>query len=317
MIPNYDGIPRAEDAEHYLETALRRGDTRARSVKGIRDRLLLVKAREKDRLRMLRDSLKKNLMNLHDSFPSFDQMSEFSLRVFKLDMDPGRAKQALGGVHSAVHNIEKLTQDHLERIHRADREDYVIKASKACLGRVSSIVKQAKKHFRVLNEARLVFRSMPAVDEELFTVAIAGFPNVGKSTLLKKITGAKPEIKSYAFTTKGLNAGFFEYHYNKIQCIDTPGTLNRKSMNDIEKKADIAIRYLADTIVYVFDPTEASYPLQKQKELYEVLKKMDKDVFVYVSKTDIATKKQIESVEGYNSAEELKKILGKAFRKWV
>jgi nucleolar GTP-binding protein len=83
-------------------------------------------------------------------------------------------------------------------------------------------------------------------------VAIAGFPNVGKSTLLNRLTGATAETNAYAFTTKSLNMGAIEYRHNTIQFIDTPGTLARpEKMNDIERQAYLAMKYAAHLIIYV------------------------------------------------------------------
>ena len=77
---------------------------------------------------------------------------------------------------------------------------------------------------------------MPTVDFDAFTVVIAGFPNVGKSTVLRRLTGAKPKVAEYPFTTKGIQIGYLETKWNKIQVIDTPGLLDRPidQMNNIE-----------------------------------------------------------------------------------
>jgi len=307
----FDRIPRAETPHHYLEVALTRGRTAASRVKRISDRVILTKTKERDRMRAVQESLVRSLMKVHDGYPSFDAMSEFTVRLFSLDMEPGRAKQALGGVHTATEKIKTVTREQMASLARANDIPALKKVRDAFLGRIQSILKQTEKHLLVMNEARAIFRGLPEVDDALFTVAIAGFPNVGKSTLLRKLTKAKPAVEAYAFTTKGLNLGYFTYKYNRIQCIDTPGALDRVRMNTIEKKADITLRYLANCIVYVFDPTE-NYPLAKQQALYEKLVALDVPMLVYVSKTDLVT----TTLEGYTDPEELKKAIIDEFLAW-
>lgn len=321
MQVEFDRILWAESADECLDIALRRGREAASRVKGITDWTAKQKAKSKDRLRAIQDVLAARLANVHDCYPDFDSLSEFVQQIFSMDMDIGKVKQALGGVQHAIRTMKGICKEYIQKINHAKTPEDVKRLERECIGRIASLVKQTDTHLGVLNEARLVFRKMPVVDDSLFTVAIAGFPNVGKSTLLRMLTAAEPEIQPYAFTTKGLNVGYFEYMFNRIQCIDTPGTLNRKTMNQIERKADIALRYLASVIVYVFDPTEASAPLTEQEALYEHLKSLDKDILIYVSKADIASPNQIAMIgkrhEHYASAQDLKEMLAKKFRQWT
>jgi nucleolar GTP-binding protein len=57
-------------------------------------------------------------------------------------------------------------------------------------------------------------------------------------------------------------------------------------MNDIERQAYLAVRHLADAVVYVFDLTE-SYPMRLQKKLYGRVESLGKPVVVYASKADL------------------------------
>ncbi|MFH1510638.1 MAG: GTPase, partial [Candidatus Woesearchaeota archaeon] len=123
--------------------------------------------------------------------------------------------------------------------------------------------------------------------DSLFTVAITGFPNVGKTTLLSRLTGSTPEIQNYSFTTKNINIGYIKTQECLIQVMDTPGSLNRGRMNPMEKQADLVLKHLASIIVYVFDPTEP-YSMQDQIKLYESVNSMGKPVICYASKTDIS-----------------------------
>lgn len=56
-------------------------------------------------------------------------------------------------------------------------------------------------------------------------VGIIGFPNVGKSTLLSKITSARPKIANYHFTTLSPNLGVVRYYDNSFVVADIPGLI--------------------------------------------------------------------------------------------
>ncbi|NLP29858.1 MAG: GTPase ObgE, partial [Clostridiales bacterium] len=56
-------------------------------------------------------------------------------------------------------------------------------------------------------------------------VGLIGFPNVGKSTLLSVVTGAKPKIDNYPFTTLTPNLGVVKYNDDSFVLADIPGLI--------------------------------------------------------------------------------------------
>jgi nucleolar GTP-binding protein len=142
-------------------------------------------------------------------------------------------------------------------------------------GRISSLVKQVDKELTFLAKARNTMRRFPAVNPDDMTIVVAGAPNVGKSALVARISTAKPRVAVYPFTTQEISVGTFEKKYVRYQVIDTPGLLDRElsERNPMELRAILALRHLADLILFIFDPTETcGYPISQQEHMLETIR---------------------------------------------
>ncbi len=189
-------------------------------------------------------------------------------------------KKSLGALNWANGVLEKLQNQYTHRIRRSPPED-AAQIRRAAFGRIASVVNRISEELDFLNFARQKLRNIPTVDVEATTAVIAGFPNVGKSTLLRQITNAEPEVADYPFTTKGIQIGHFELRWQKYQIIDTPGLLDRpvQDMNPIELNAMVALEHLADLILFIFDPSQTSgFHVENQINLYWEIKKIFKNI---------------------------------------
>lgn len=74
-------------------------------------------------------------------------------------------------------------------------------------------------------------------------IAIVGLPNVGKSSLLRAVTRASPEVADYPFTTRIPTPGMMSYGDIGIQLVDTPplSELAEPWFIDILKRADLLL----------------------------------------------------------------------------
>lgn len=305
----FQKIPPVETMEGYFKIALREGSKAAAKIGGKLERNVKIKRAERERLLAVCDSLIKRLHKVVKSFPSVDDLPEFYTKLIDVSLGTGTLKHSLGAFSWAATTISTMKRE-IRSGYNEDSASAAKAHTKASLGRLKSVVHRIESEAAFLKKARDTLRSFPTLSEDQFTVAISGFPNVGKSTLLRKLTSATPEVQNYAFTTKGLNVGYFVYRHNRIQCIDTPGTLARDRMNVIEKLADATMRYAADVIVYVYDITEP-YPLADQERLEQEIRKLGKPVLLYLSKADVLENAAYK--ECMTDPKEVKESLGSVF----
>jgi nucleolar GTP-binding protein len=157
------------------------------------------------------------------------------------------------------------------------------------VARISSIIHQIDEHLRFLNDARNVLRKLPDIRNE-FTVVVAGYPNVGKSSFIRQVSTAEPEIAKYPFTTREIILGHRKEGRKSIQFIDTPGLLNRPQTerNAIEQQALNALMNVADLVLFILDPSEAcGYSLSDQMSLLDEVKNLvQAPLIVAVNKAD-------------------------------
>lgn len=262
----------------------------------------VVKARRTEAKRILtcaklfRDRLNDIVM----LFPNFDEIPQFYLESIDIIFGIDKLKQTLGSLTGTNRVIWRIFREHTSKIWHSNVYQ-AKKERRSAFSRFASVIKKLKTRFIELEELRLSIRKWPVFNFDDPIVVIGGFPNVGKSSLIKTLTNANPQIADYPFTTKGVSVGHYIDENNPYvhwQLVDTPGILDRTSnqRNEIEKKALAAILNLPTILLFLFDPTQSS-ELEAQLNLFLELKNLiSKPIYFFINKTDMLEAKEIQMI---------------------
>ena len=265
-------IPTILTSEEIIDTSFRKA-----SKISMDDRILIFRLRKTAiaKIRSVADTVDSILKKYVSSFPNFDGVPRFYFELSDLLIDVDKIKKSLGALDWCRRTVKKIGNKGTKQIKNSRNKEFIKNKKKEIYGRISSVVKQVSEELLFLNNAREKLKNIPFI-ENIPTIVIAGYPNVGKSLLVRKISSGKPKIAKYPFTTKGVFIGHFKIKYKKYQVIDTPGLLDRElsKRNKIERQAVLALRWLANMIVFIIDPTEhCGYPLDAQLRLLNDIKK--------------------------------------------
>ncbi len=269
----FDNIPTVLTAEEIIDKMFRRA--RRVEVPYSRNRIAMEKNLSIAKIYTARDVAVSTLRKYVKTFPYINKLHPFYRSLLDLLIDKNRYKKSLSSVNWAAGRIESFASNYASKIKGVRRVDEILKFRKEFYGRASSVLKDIDSDLKYLNEVRNIMRKLPGVDVNMPTVVIAGYPNVGKSELVARISSAKPEIAPYPFTTKGVILGHLELKDKRIQIVDTPGLLDRplSKRNRIEKQAILALKYLANIIVFLLDPSETcGYSIEEQLNLLSEIK---------------------------------------------
>jgi len=245
------------------------------------------KEREIKRILFLKEQLKK-YQDFLKEFPKIENLHPFYKENIEIVADIDKVKLCLGAMNRGIRLSLNVIERYRQLIRVSDEKE-ANKLMRQCIGRVNSILRARKDCIDQVIDLASQLKKLNAIDPNMLTIIVAGPPNVGKSTLVGKISSAKPEVASYPFTTKEIHVGHIDTRLYKIQVIDTPGILDRpmKERNKIELKAINAIKNLEGIIIFMFDVSNQSlYSAKEQLDLYEEVKGIKKVVVPVLNKID-------------------------------
>jgi len=290
-------------AQQLLDYAFSKASSKSASLPKTLPNIEKVKRKEMKRIEISTDILTKKIKGIIKSVPNLDSLPEFYRRLSHLLVNNDDLRKNLGRLNGTVPVIQRLERDYKRKVTYQKNAKQCSATRVEFFGRCSSVVRKQAKTLDFLEKCRIDLMQVPRVDLILPSVVIAGYPNVGKPTLVGKISSAQPQISEYPFTTKQIYLGIYydQYKSRYFQVIDTPGILDRpmSQRNSIEKQAILALNTIATIIVFIFDPTAASgYDVPSQIKLLEEVQQifsedLDIPIKIVINKIDFATPDEI------------------------
>ena len=246
------------------------------------------------------ETFAEKLSAILDGFPRLADIHPFHKDLLNTLYDADHFRIALGQLNTAKGLIETVSRDYIRLLKYGQSLFQCKQLKRAALGRMATICKRLKDPLLYLEQVRQHLGRLPSIDPNTRTLLICGYPNVGKSSFLKNISRADVDVQPYAFTTKSLFVGHFDYKMLRFQAIDTPGILDHplEEMNTIEMQSITAIAHLRSAILYFMDLSEqCGYSVQAQMALFQSIKPLfaNKLVFIVINKIDIMRPEDLDA----------------------
>lgn len=285
-------IPVIPNSTEFLDVVLNRTQRKTPTVIRPGFKISRIRAFYMRKVRYTGDGFCEKLQEVVESFPNINEIHPFHRDLMDTLYEKNHYKISLASLSRAKSLIEQVTRDYVRLLKFGQSLFQCKQLKRAALGRMATIVKRLKDPLLYLEQVRQHLGRLPSIDPNTRTLVICGYPNVGKSSFLKSITRADVEVQPYAFTTKSLYVGHFDYKYLRFQAIDTPGILDRptEEMNNIEMQSIYAIAHIRSCIMYFMDLSEqCGFSIEDQVKLFHSIKPLfaNKTVFVVINKIDV------------------------------
>uniref|UniRef100_A0AC35TN34 Nucleolar GTP-binding protein 1 n=1 Tax=Rhabditophanes sp. KR3021 TaxID=114890 RepID=A0AC35TN34_9BILA len=250
------------------------------------------------KIKFLQQTLHDKLSMILSEFPNVEEVHPFYADLMNILYDKDHYKIALGQMNTARHLIDGIAREYVRMMKYSDSLYRCKMLKKAALGRMVKLLVRNKSSFEYLEQVRQHLSRLPSIDPNTRTLILCGFPNVGKSSFINKMTRADVEVQPFAFTTKSLYVGHLDYKYLRFQVIDTPGILDQplECRNTIEMQAVTALAHLKATVVFMMDVSEqCDHSIEEQVHLFESIRPLfaNKPVVVGLNKIDIIKREHL------------------------
>ncbi|WP_435347104.1 OBG GTPase family GTP-binding protein [Haloarchaeobius sp. HRN-SO-5] len=159
-------------------------------------------------------------------------------------------------------------EEEIEAIEEEIADTPYNKSTEAHIGRLKSKLAQKKEKLEAQQSGGSGGGGYAVEKTGDATVALVGFPSVGKSTLLNALTNAESETGAYEFTTLNVNPGMLKYNGANIQLLDVPGLIEGAAGGRGGGKEVLSVIRSADLLVFLLSVFEIDQYDRLSTELY-------------------------------------------------
>ncbi|KAJ1783347.1 Nucleolar GTP-binding protein 1, partial [Coemansia sp. RSA 2399] len=293
-IYNFKRIAPVPDANDFLDIVLSKTQRKTPTVIHPGYKITRIRQFYMRKVRFTQDTFDEKLRGILEGFPVLDNVHPFYADLMNVLYDKDHYKLALGQINTAKHLIDAVGKDYVRLLKFGDSLYRCKQLKRAAIGRMATIMKRQKDSLSYLEQVRQHLGRLPTIDPNTRTLIVCGYPNVGKSSFMNKVTRADVDVQPYAFTTKSLFVGHMDYKYLRWQVIDTPGILDHplEDRNTIEMQSITALAHLRAAVMFFIDLSgQCGYSIQEQVSLFNSIKPLfaNKPTLLVISKIDICT----------------------------
>jgi ribosome-interacting GTPase 1 len=160
-------------------------------------------------------------------------------------------------------------EEDIEEIEQEIRETPYNKSTEAHIGRLKAKLAEMKEKLERQQSSSGGGPGYAVEKHGDATVALVGFPSVGKSTLLNALTNADSETGSYEFTTLDVNPGMLKYRGANIQLLDVPGLIEGAASGRGDGQEVLSVVRTADLVIFLLSAFEIDQYERLSEELYK------------------------------------------------
>jgi len=302
VVYNFKSITVVPTAKDFLDIVLSKTQRKTPTEIHKNYAISRIRAFYMRKVRYTQQNYHDKLSQMLTDFPILDDIHPFYAELINILYDRDHYKLALGQINTAKHLIDNLAKDHVRLLKYGDSLYRCKQLKRAGMGRMCTLIRKLGPSLAYLEQVRQHLARLPSIDPTSRTIIVCGYPNVGKSSFMNKVTRANVEVQPYAFTTKSLYVGHTDYKYMSWQVIDTPGILDHPldERNTIEMQSITAMAHLQAAILFVLDISEqCGYTIKQQVALFHSIKPLfvGKPLIIAINKIDVLRPEQVDPAD--------------------